>query len=98
MHYESIPQEGLKRLKEDLAFNNAQMAEVFGIATGRQFHKYLSDDYQREMGFHVLMYGMARIELMHGPIKSIEQLFARARKYGAVIDLDTVGESPSQQD
>jgi hypothetical protein len=98
MHYEPIPQEGLKRLKEDLAFNNVQMAAVFGIATGRQFHKYLSEGYQRPMGFHVLMYGMAQVELMAGPIVNIEQLYDRARKYGAVINLESAGEQDSSPD
>lgn len=98
MHYEPIPQEGLKRLKEDLAFNNVQMAAIFGIATGRQFHKYLSEGYQRPMGFHVLMYGMLQVELMQGPVVNIEQLYSRAREYGAVIDPATAGEPPQSQD
>lgn len=92
MHYQPLPREGLQRLKEELQYTNAQMAEMFGIATGRQFHKYLSEEDKREMGFHVLIYGMVRLALMRGPIKSTDQLYDLARAYGAVIDPEADGE------
>lgn len=88
MHYRAIPQAGLRQLKEELGYTNSQMADVFGITTGRQFHKYLSDEDKREMGFHVLMYGMANWQLMHGPITSIEQLHALGRELGAIIEME----------
>jgi hypothetical protein len=86
MHYKPPPQAELRRLREDLHFTNGQMANMFGVATGRQFHKYLSEEDKREMGFHVLMYGMAQWHLMSGPITSIEQLYERARQIGAQVD------------
>lgn len=86
MYFRAIPQAGLRQLKEELGYTNSQMADVFGITTGRQFHKYLSDEDKREMGFHVLMFGMLQLELMLGPVRNIEQLYARARHYGAVIE------------
>ncbi|WP_454871803.1 hypothetical protein [Paraburkholderia xenovorans] len=86
MHYKAPPTQGLRLLKEQLSFTNAQMARMFGIATGRQFHKYLSDEDKREMGFHVLMYGMTNLQLMRGPIANIEQLHALGRELGAVIE------------
>jgi hypothetical protein len=88
MHYQAPPQQGLRLLKEQLSFTNTQMARMFGVATGRQFHKYLSDEDKREMGFHVLMYGMANWQLMHGPITSVDQLHARGREIGAIIELE----------
>ncbi|WP_454825895.1 hypothetical protein [Paraburkholderia xenovorans] len=88
MHYKAPPTQALRLLKEQLSFTNAQMARMFGIATGRQFHKYLSDEDKREMGFHVLMYGMTNLQLMYGPITSVEQLHTRGREIGAVIELD----------
>jgi hypothetical protein len=88
MHYQAPPQQGLRLLKKQLSFTNTQMARMFGVATGRQFHKYLSDEDKREMGFHVLMYGMANWQLMHGPITSVEQLHARGREIGAIIKLE----------
>ncbi|MBB5547549.1 hypothetical protein [Paraburkholderia fungorum] len=96
MHYRAIPQAGLRQLKEELGYTNSQMAGVFGITTGRQFHKYLSDEDKREMGYHVLMYGMLQIELMLGPVRSIDQLHARARRYGAVIEPSAPAGEPEQ--
>jgi hypothetical protein len=93
MHYLPLPREGLQRLKEELALTNSQMAEMFGIAAGGQFHKYTSDKERREMGFHVLMYGMLNLALMRGiPISSPEVLFDLARSYGAVIEPARDGE------
>jgi hypothetical protein len=91
MQYKPPPPQGLRLLREELGFTNTQMAATFGVATGRQFHKYISEEDKREMGFHVLMYGMLQIELMSGPIKSVEQLYARARRCGAVIDFSAQG-------
>ena len=93
MHYQPLPREGLLRLKEELAFTNSQMADMFGIATSGQFHKYTSDRDRREMGFHVLMYGMLNLALRRGiPITSAEVLFELARSYGAVIEPAPDGE------
>lgn len=89
MQYKPLPREGLLRLKEELAFTNSQMAEMFGIATSGQFHKYTSDKDRREMGFHVLMFGMLNLALMRGiPVTSPEVLFELGRSYGASIDLN----------
>ncbi|MBN3811711.1 hypothetical protein [Paraburkholderia sp. Ac-20347] len=93
MQYQPLPQAGLRRLKEELGFTNSQMAELFGVSTSGQFHKYTSDKEKREMGFHVLMYGMLNLALLRGMrITRIEQLFELAREYGAVIKLDAAGE------
>jgi hypothetical protein len=92
MHYEPPPSSNLRNLRDRLSFTNGQMARMFGVATGRQFHKYLSEEDKREMGFHVLMYGMAQLQLMRGPIVNVEQLHALGRELGAVIDLDMAGE------
>jgi hypothetical protein len=62
------------------------MAAIFGLASGGQFHKYISDKDRREMGYHVLMYGMLQLALRKGPVENIEQLHEMARSYGAVID------------
>lgn len=93
MHYQPPPREELRRLRDELDFTNGQMADLFGVATGRQFHKYLSEEDKREMGFHVLMYGMLRLALLRGvPVTQIEQLYGMAQSYGAVIDLESAGE------
>jgi len=94
MHYKPPPREELRRLREELSFTNSRLAGMFGIATSGQFHKYLSDKDPREMGFHVLMYGMLNLALTRGmPITSPEVLFDLARSYGAVIEPAPDGES-----
>ncbi|MFM0503981.1 helix-turn-helix domain-containing protein [Paraburkholderia caffeinilytica] len=102
MHYKPLTPAALLALRDNLGYTNAQMAELFGVAGGQQFHKYISMSEKkgtsREMGFHVLMYGMLRLRLMKGPVESIEQLYEEAREHGAVIDPDTVGEPPQSQD
>jgi|GEM_PF-1712911 len=92
MRYQPPPRDELRRLKETLKYTNGQMAELFGIATGRQFHKYLSDEDKREMGFHVLMFGMLNLALTQGPVKDIKQLLDMARSLGAVIEPEPDGE------
>lgn len=94
MHYKPPPQVELRRLREELQFTNGQMASMFGIATGRQFHKYLSEEDKREMGFHVLMYGMLGLALARGiRITRVEQLHDMARSFGAVIEADSAQDS-----
>lgn len=95
MHYEPPPAAELRRLRDELGFKNPEMADMFGIATGRQFHKYLSEKEQdkREMGFHVLMYGMLQLALRRGiKVRNVEQLHELARSFGAVIELEPVGD------
>jgi hypothetical protein len=88
MKYQPPSSEALRRLKERLAYTNGQMADLFGVSTGRQFHKYLSDEDKREMGFHVLMYGAMQLALMAGPIANIDQVLDAARSMDATIELD----------
>ncbi len=92
MRYQPPSRDELRRLKETLKYTNGQMAELFGVATGRQFHKYMSDEDKREMGFHVLMFGMLNLALSRGPVTGVEQLFEMARSLGAVIDPEPDGE------
>ncbi|MDS0802847.1 XRE family transcriptional regulator [Burkholderia cenocepacia] len=89
MKYQPPSGELLRQLKERLGFTNAEMAELFGVATGRQFHKYLSEEDKREMGFHVLMYGAMNLALKGGPITNVEQVFEVARSIGAKIAVDS---------
>lgn len=93
MHYRPPPRDELRRLREELEFTNSRMAALFGISAAGQFHKYLSDKETREMGFHVLMYGMLGLALLRGiRITNVEQLHELARSYGAEIDLAPDGE------
>ena len=91
MHYKPPPQAELRRLRDELKYTNGQMAELFGVSTSGQFHKYLSDKDRREMGFHVLMYGMLGLAFLRRiRVTGVEVLFELAREYGAVIDLSAL--------
>jgi hypothetical protein len=92
MQYKAPAPEDLERLKIDLGKSSGEMAELFGVATGRQWRRYLSTDANnnREMGAHMLFFAMARLELS---AEAIEGILARMRQAGATIDLDTAGDS-----
>jgi hypothetical protein len=88
MHYQPPGSGALRELKERLGYTNGQMADLFGVSTGRQFHKYISDEDKREMGFHVLMYGVLQLLLKDGAVAEVEQLYAKARELGATIEVE----------
>jgi hypothetical protein len=92
MQYKSPTPEDLERLKNELGKSSGEMAELFGVATGRQWRRYLSenDNNSREMSAHMLFFAMARLELS---AEAIERILARMRQAGATIDLDTAGDS-----
>jgi len=92
MNYEPPIPEDLERLKDELGKSSGEMAELFGLASGRQWRRYLSTDEnnKRDMGMHMLFFAMARLEL--NP-EDIERVLARMRKVGATVDLSgTTGE------
>lgn len=97
MNYEPPIPEDLERLKDELGKSSGEMAELFGLASGRQWRRYLSTDKsnKRDMGMHMLFFAMARLELS---AEVIERILARMRRAGATIDLDTAGEPHSSQD
>lgn len=88
MKYRPPSSESLRLLKERLGYTNGEMAELFGVTTGRQFHKYLSEEDKREMGFHVLIFGALQLGLMAGPLTSIDQVFDMGRSIGATIEIN----------
>lgn len=90
MHYKPPTPEDLERLKIELGKSSGEMAELFGVATGRQWRRYLSTDANnsREMSPHMLFFAMARLELS---AEAIERILARMRQAGATIDLSASG-------
>lgn len=91
MHYTPPTPEELERLKVELGKSSGEMAELFGLANGRQWRRYLSEDpaNRRDMGMHMLFFAMARTELDD---KSIARVLDRMRQVGATIDLAPDGE------
>lgn len=86
MQYNPPTPEDLERLRDSLGKSSSEMAELFGLANGRQWRRYLSTDENnnRDMGAHMLFFAMARLEL---DAESLERILARMRKAGATIDL-----------
>jgi hypothetical protein len=84
MKYEPPSVEDLLRLKAELGLSSTQMAELFGISTGRQWRKYTSSTDRRDMGMHMLFFAMARLELDEA---TIERVLDRMRQMGAHVDL-----------
>jgi hypothetical protein len=94
MQYLPPTPEDLDRLKTDLGFSSSQMAELFGLATGRQWRRYTSqaDDpkNRRDMGMHMLFFAVARLELSAA---ELDRVLTRMRRAGASIDLsESAGE------
>lgn len=97
MHFESPSPADLVRLAEQLDYTRSQMAALAGVSTGRQWAKYTwtektPEKDRRDMGFHMLFLIAVQLELMIGPIKSLEQVYARMRNIGAIVDPDVDGE------
>ena len=90
MHYDPPTPEQLEELKTILGKSSGEMAELFGLASGRQWRRYLSTDEnnKRDMGVHMLFFAMARLELDEG---SVERVLERMRKAGASVDLSADG-------
>jgi hypothetical protein len=97
MNYEPPIPEDLERLKDELGKSSGEMAELFGLASGRQWRRYLSTDKsnKRDMGMHMLFFAMARLVL---PPEDIERVLKRMRKVGASVDLSATGEEEPSQD
>ena len=89
MHFTPPTPEDLERLKQELGYSSAQMADLFGVSTGRQWRKYTSNTDRRDMGLHMLFFAMARLEL---DPEVIEKIVDRMRRSGAQVDLAPGGE------
>lgn len=86
-HYTPPTPEDMERLKQELGKSSTEMAELFGVTTGRQWRKYMSTDSSntRDMGMHMLFFAMARLEL---DPQTLERILDRMRGAGATIDLN----------
>ena len=77
----------MERLKQELGKSSTEMAQLFGVSSGRQWRKYMAADANntRDMGMHMLFFAMARLEL---DAETLERILNRMRAAGATIDLD----------
>ncbi|MET3229972.1 UNVERIFIED_ORG: hypothetical protein ABIC54_002157 [Burkholderia sp. 1263] len=77
----------MERLKRELGKSSTEMAELFGVSSGRQWRKYMAADANnsRDMGMHMLFFAMARLEL---DPETLNRILDRMRAAGATIELD----------
>ncbi|MCP1120495.1 XRE family transcriptional regulator [Robbsia andropogonis] len=75
----------LEQLKQTLKLSSAQMANLFGVQSGRQWRKYTGGETPREISPHILFFAMARLEL---DTDTLNRILDRMRAVGATIDLD----------
>jgi len=85
--YTPPSQDDMERLKQELGKSSTEMAELFGVSSGRQWRKYMAADANnsRDMGMHMLFFAMARLEL---DPQTLERVLDRMRAAGATIELD----------
>ena len=97
MNYEPPAPEDLERLKNELGKSSGEMAELFGLANGRQWRRYLSTEKsnKRDMGMHMLFFAIARLVLKP---EDFERVLARMRKVGVTVDLSATGEDLQSRD
>lgn len=77
----------MERLKRELGKSSTEMADLFGVSSGRQWRKYMAADANnsRDMGMHMLFFAMARLEL---DPETLNRILDRMRAAGATIELD----------
>jgi hypothetical protein len=78
-------------LAEELGYTRSQMAELAHVSTGRQWAKYTwtnktPEPDRRDLGFDKAFLMAARLELMCGAVKSIDQIHERMRRFGCHVE------------
>jgi len=61
----------LQRLKAELGFSGAQMAELASVASGAQWRKYTNGNHPRQMNLHMLFFIAARLELSQEALDAV---------------------------
>jgi len=82
IEYTSPSADDLQRLKAQLGFSGAQMADLASVASGAQWRKYTNGNNPRQMNLHMLFFIAARLELSQEALNDITE---RMRALGAQI-------------
>ena len=82
MSYIPPTTQDLENLKNELGFTGIQMATLSKLAGGHQWRKYTGGHSPRNMGFHMLFFIAAKLELSE---IEINKIFERMKKIGAQI-------------
>lgn len=84
-NYIPPPARQLADLKSRLDLTGNELADLVGVADGRQWRKYTGGEAPREMSSAMLFMLAARLELSDA---DIERVLARMRQIGAVFDFE----------
>ncbi|TCK43971.1 hypothetical protein B0G84_2319 [Paraburkholderia sp. BL8N3] len=93
MTYNPPSPEELQRLKDELGLSSAQMADLFGLSSGRHWRSYTEKGNPRSISAQTLFFGLARLELSDAELTRVT---ARMRRVGASIDLSAAGGEQEQ--
>jgi len=75
----------LQRLKTQLGFSGAQMAELASVASGAQWRKYTNGNAPRNINLHMLFFIAARLELSQ---EALNAVCKRMQLLGAQLNND----------
>jgi transcriptional regulator with XRE-family HTH domain len=82
--YEPPSSQDLRNLKDRLGYSGKQMADLFGLASSQQWHKYCGGHEPRPMSLPMLFLAMALLNRS----ATVEQVFDLCRQVGAKIEED----------
>lgn len=85
IHYIPPSPQDLRELKDRIGYSGSQMADLFGLASAQQWHKYCGGTAPREMSLPMLFLAGA----MRNQTGTVKEVFEWCREIGAVIELDT---------
>ncbi|MBB5458693.1 XRE family transcriptional regulator [Paraburkholderia sp. Cpub6] len=85
MKYTPPTPENLQHLKDELGLSSAQMAELFGLSSGRHWRSYTGGADIRSVSASTLFFAMARLKLSP---EAVEIVLDAMRSLGATIDLN----------
>jgi hypothetical protein len=84
IRYEPPTSQDLRSLKDRLGYSGKQMADLFGLASSQQWHKYCGGNEPREMSLPMLFLAMALLNRS----ATVEQVFDLCRQAGAKVEED----------
>jgi hypothetical protein len=91
IHYVPPTAKDLRDLKDRLGYSGREMAELFGLASSQQWHKYCGGNDQRQMSLPMLFLAGA----LRNRTGTVKDVFEWCREVGATIDLDAHTDSPA---
>ncbi len=80
----------LRDLKDRLDYSGRQMADLFGLASPQQWHKYCGGSDPREMSLPMLFLAGA----LRNRTGTVEDVFDWCRQVGATIEIAQESDSP----